>query len=100
MTNQRKVIVHIATSADGYIARTDGDLEWRPLAQHPQVFTGWTHSCNQSIRKCSAGRPTTRVCAWEQSSIPIVEPSSSRVIRVQKMLRLPSNSETSQLACS
>jgi len=28
MTKRRKVIVHIATSADGYIARTDGDLEW------------------------------------------------------------------------
>ena len=28
VTSQRKVIVHIATSADGYIARTDGDLEW------------------------------------------------------------------------
>ncbi len=25
---RRKVIVHIATSADGYIARSDGDLEW------------------------------------------------------------------------
>jgi len=25
---QRKVIVHIATSVDGYIARPDGDLEW------------------------------------------------------------------------
>src|SRR4030095_13229726 len=28
MTNRRNVIVHIATSADGYIARPDGDLEW------------------------------------------------------------------------
>src|SRR5207249_5246668 len=28
VTNPRKVIVHIATSADGYIARSDGDLEW------------------------------------------------------------------------
>jgi hypothetical protein len=28
MTKRRKVIVHIATSADGYIARHDGDLEW------------------------------------------------------------------------
>ena len=28
MTKRRKVIVHIATSADGYIARSDGDLEW------------------------------------------------------------------------
>ena len=28
MTNQREVIVHIGTSADGYIAWTDGNLEW------------------------------------------------------------------------
>ena len=28
MTKRRNVIVHIGTSADGYIARPDGDLEW------------------------------------------------------------------------
>lgn len=28
MTHQRKIIVHIATSVDGYIARPDGDVEW------------------------------------------------------------------------
>src|ERR1700754_3450067 len=26
--NKRKIIVYIATSADGYIARPDGDVEW------------------------------------------------------------------------
>jgi dihydrofolate reductase len=35
MTTQRKVIVHIATSADGYIARPDGDLAW--LTSRPGV---------------------------------------------------------------
>lgn len=40
MTNQRKVIVHIATSADGYIARTDGDLEWLTARPKPQGFYG------------------------------------------------------------
>ena len=33
---RRSVIVHIGTSADGYIARSDGDLEWltsRPAAK-------------------------------------------------------------------
>lgn len=30
---RRKIIVHIATSADGFIARPDGDLEW--LTEHP-----------------------------------------------------------------
>ena len=28
MKPQRKIIVYIATSADGYIARPDGDVEW------------------------------------------------------------------------
>jgi len=33
MTKRRNVIVHIGTSADGYIARPDGDLEWLPQAR-------------------------------------------------------------------
>jgi dihydrofolate reductase len=28
MKSQRKIIVYVATSADGYIARPDGDIEW------------------------------------------------------------------------
>ena len=28
MTTKRRIIVHIAMSADGYIARPDGDVEW------------------------------------------------------------------------
>lgn len=28
MSAQRKIIVYIATSADGYIASPDGDVEW------------------------------------------------------------------------
>ncbi len=39
-TNQRKVIVHIATSADGYIARSDGDLEWLTSRPAPAGFYG------------------------------------------------------------
>ena len=37
MTKRRKVIVHIATSADGYIARPDGDLEWLTSRPAPKV---------------------------------------------------------------
>lgn len=32
----RKIIVYIATSADGYIARPDGDVEW--LSRRPDKF--------------------------------------------------------------
>ena len=35
MTDERRIIVYIATSADGYIARPDGDVEW--LNRRPQT---------------------------------------------------------------
>ena len=40
MTTQRKVIVHIAASADGYIARADGDIEWLTSRPAPKGFYG------------------------------------------------------------
>jgi dihydrofolate reductase len=40
VTQPRKVIVHIATSADGYIARPDGDLEWLTSRPAPKGFYG------------------------------------------------------------
>ena len=38
--NRRKVIVHIATNADGHIARSDGDLEWLTSRPAPKGFYG------------------------------------------------------------
>jgi len=40
MESQRKIIVYIAVSADGYIARPDGDVEW--LNRRPHVDHGMT----------------------------------------------------------
>ena len=40
MSKQRKVIVHIAASADGYIAGPDGDLEWLTSRPAPKGFYG------------------------------------------------------------
>ena len=37
---QRKIIVHIAMSADGYIARTDGDIDWLTARPAPAGFYG------------------------------------------------------------
>jgi dihydrofolate reductase len=37
---KRRVIVHIAASADGYIARSDGDLEWLTSRPAPKGFYG------------------------------------------------------------
>jgi len=40
VTDPRKVIVHIATSADGYIARPDDDLDWLTSRPAPKGFYG------------------------------------------------------------
>ena len=40
MSKRRKVIVHIATSADGYIARPDGELDWLTSRPAPKGFYG------------------------------------------------------------
>ena len=40
MTQKRKIIVHIATSADGYIARLDGSLDWLTGRPAPKGFYG------------------------------------------------------------
>ena len=40
MAKRRSVVVHIATSADGYIARADGDIEWLTSRPAPKGFYG------------------------------------------------------------
>jgi dihydrofolate reductase len=40
VTARRKIIVHIATSADGYIARPDDDMDWLTDRPAPQGFYG------------------------------------------------------------
>ena len=40
MTNHRNVIVHIAASVDGYIARADGDIDWLTSRPAPKGFYG------------------------------------------------------------
>ena len=39
-TKKRKIIVNLATSADGYIARPDGDIEWLTRRPAPRGFYG------------------------------------------------------------
>jgi len=39
-THRRNVVVHIAASADGYIARSDGDIEWLTSRPAPKGFYG------------------------------------------------------------
>jgi dihydrofolate reductase len=57
MTKRRKVIVHIATSADGYIARPDGDLDWLTSRPAPEGFYGM-NAFMRSIDTQLLGRKT------------------------------------------
>ena len=54
---RRKVIVHIATSADGYIARPDGDLAWLTSRPAPKGFYGM-NTFMKSIDTMLLGRKT------------------------------------------
>ena len=60
VTKPRKVIVHIATSADGYIARSDGDLEWLTSRPAPKGFYGM-NAFMKSIDTQVLGRKTYEV---------------------------------------
>jgi dihydrofolate reductase len=60
MTKRRNVIVHIATSADGYIARPDGDLEWLTSRPKPAGFYGMS-AFMKSIDTKLIGRKTYEV---------------------------------------
>ena len=40
MAKERRIVVHIATSADGYIARRDGTLDWLTERPVPKGFYG------------------------------------------------------------
>jgi dihydrofolate reductase len=60
VTKRRNVIVHIATSADGYIARPDGDLEWLTSRPAPKGFYGM-EAFMKSIDTLLLGRKTYEV---------------------------------------
>jgi dihydrofolate reductase len=53
----RKIIVHIAASADGYIARADGDLQWLTSRPAPEGFYGM-HAFAKTIDTKVLGRKT------------------------------------------
>jgi dihydrofolate reductase len=54
---QRKIIVHIATSADGFIARPDDNLDWLTQRPSPKGFYGLT-KFSRSIDAKILGRKT------------------------------------------
>ena len=62
VTKRRKVIVHIGASADGYIARPDGDLEWLTARPAPKGFYGMD-AFVKSIDTMVLGRKTYDIMA-------------------------------------
>ncbi len=56
MKTKRKIIVYIATSADGYIARPNGDIEW--LNRHPPTNDNSMSRFYSSIDTILWGRKT------------------------------------------
>ena len=56
MTSRRKIIVYIATSADGYIARPDGDITW--LNRRPRTFDYGMRAFYPTIDTILWGRKT------------------------------------------
>ena len=57
MTSKRKIIVNLATSADGYIARPDGDIDWLTRRAAPKGFYGLSEF-ERSIDTKLLGRKT------------------------------------------
>ena len=60
MAPRRKIIVNIATSADGYIARANGDLDWLTKRPAPKGFYGLP-KFSRSIDSKILGRKTFEV---------------------------------------
>ena len=56
MKTQRKIIVYVATSADGYIARPDGDVEW--LNRRPHTVDYGMRAFYKTIDTILLGRKT------------------------------------------
>jgi dihydrofolate reductase len=56
----RKIIVNIATSADGYVARTDGNLDWLTKRPAPKGFYGLPRF-SRSVDAKILGRKTYEV---------------------------------------
>src|SRR5205809_6906272 len=83
VTKRRKVIVHIATSADGYIARSDGDLEWLTSRPAPKGFYGM-NAFMRSVGTKLLGRKTYEVslrmgAKFDSQSRSIVRSEERRV---------------------
>ena len=87
MPKCRKVIVNIGTSADGFIARRDGDLEWLTSRPAPKGFYGMgdfvksidtkvlgRNSYEASLRLGAKFEPPTRYIVFSRQPRPADAP--------------------------
>jgi dihydrofolate reductase len=58
MVHRRKIVVYIATGADGLIGRPDGPVGWLDRA-HPRATTAWKRFISRLGRSCGAGGRAT-----------------------------------------
>lgn len=87
MANRRRIIVSIAVSADGYIARPDGDLEWLTSRPRPKGFYGMSafvksidtkvlgrKTYEASLRLGATFQPPTRYIVFSREARPADAP--------------------------
>jgi dihydrofolate reductase len=87
MQQRRKVIVNIGTSADGFIARPDGDLEWLTSRPAPKGFYGMSdfvksidtkvlgrRTYEESLRRGAKFDPPTRYIVFSRHAPPAGAP--------------------------
>ena len=69
MKTQRKIVVYVATSADGYIARPDGDVEW--LNRRPRRVDYGMRAFYATIDTILLGRKTYdwALAYWKKKGI-------------------------------
>lgn len=94
MPKRRKVIVNIGTSADGFIARPDGDLEWLTSRPAPQGFYGMgafvksidtkvlgRKTYEASVRLGAKFEPPTRYIVFSREARPVDAPLGVEFVR-------------------
>jgi dihydrofolate reductase len=87
MSKRRRVIVNIGTSADGFIARPDGDLEWLTSRPAPKGFYGMgafvksidtkvlgRKTYEASLRLGAKFEPPTRYIVFSREARPVDAP--------------------------
>ena len=94
MSRRRRVIVNIGTSADGFIAGPDGDLEWLTSRPAPQGFYGMgafvksidtkvlgRKTYEASVRLGAKFEPPTRYIVFSREARPVDAPLGVEFVR-------------------